>query len=64
LARFGSKADFVPLSEPGSEAKNAATFFISSGLSCAAIAAMVAVGLTGPAALRVPSLNAFSCASR
>src|SRR5205085_10471107 len=36
---------------------------MSSALSCVAIAAMVAVGLVGPPGLRVPSLNALSCAS-
>jgi len=54
----------APAAAPGCAAKYAATLAMSSAESCAAIAVMMAVGLVALAALRVPSLNAFSCASR
>ena len=45
------------MSAPGCAAKNAATSAMSAGLNCAAIAFMTWF-------LRVPSFNAFNCASR
>src|SRR5258706_12995626 len=57
---LGNKSDFAPVAAPGSDAKYAATFAMSSGESCAATATMVAAGAFGDPALREPSLNAFS----
>ena len=56
----GNRSDLAPVAAPGSDAKYAATFEMSSGESYTAIAAMVAAGLVGLPALREPSLNAFS----